>query len=197
MKDKWAKFLVTGVVLLFLAFSTASCTLLNDIFADKVVTTIDNVKPEDVATAVPADLNLVQEQLPPDVLKRLQDEGKVLVIVDKNSVKDDTKAVDLTDPNQDTLGNVLDVGVGVAKAFLPGVAGLEALGLLLSQRKRQHYVAAFKAVAPTDGSVDLKDAVVSIGRALGYAHTSEGTKVLAGEERKQEKVGQAQVTTSA
>ena len=197
MKDKWNKFLVTGVVLLFLALSTASCTLLNDIFADKVVTTIDNVKPEDVATAVPADLNLVQEQLPPDVLKRLQDEGKVLVIVDKNSVKDDTKAVDLTDPNQDTLGNVLDVGVGIAKAFLPGVAGLEALGLLLSQRKRQHYAAAFKAVAPTDGSVDLKDAVVSIGRALGYAHTSEGTKVLADEERKQEKIGQAQVTTSA
>lgn len=197
MKNKWNKFLVTGVVLLFLALSTASCTLLNDIFADKVVTTIDNVKPEDAATAVPVDLNLVQEQLPPDVLKRLQDEGKVLVIVDKNSVKDDTKAVDLTDPNQDTLGNVLDVGVGIAKAFLPGVAGLEALGLLLSQRKRQHYAAAFKAVAPTDGSVDLKDAVVSIGRALGYAHTSEGTKVLADEERKQEKVGQAQVTTSA
>jgi hypothetical protein len=160
------------VVLLSLMVTMPSCALMHSMFDDKVVTTSDNVKPEAVGQVVPADLGA----LPEEERKKLKDAGKEVVIAPKDAVIDPTKAVEITNPTEDTLGNVLSIGVGVLGKMFPGIIGLEAIGVLLSQRKRNHYKEALAALAPTDGSVDVKSAVVSVVRAMGLAHSSETSK---------------------
>lgn len=165
---------ILGSMALVLALSFASCSVLDSMFDDKVVTTSDNLTAEGAAVAVPADLGLIE--LPADVRERIEKSGQTIVIVDKEGVIDPARAVDMTEPGEGWLDAVTGIGLGVANAVFPGVAALEALGLLFSRRKRKHYGAAVAAVAPTDGSVDFKEAVLSVGRAIGFAHSSEASK---------------------
>ena len=117
MKDKWNKYLLIGIVSLFLVLSTASCSLLHSVFDDKVVTTVDNVKPETPVEHIA--VAPTEGLIPADKQKKLEESGKRIVIVDKADVKDLSQAVEITNPNSDALGNVLDVGVSIAKIFLP------------------------------------------------------------------------------
>lgn len=176
---KWNKFLIAGIAALILGISTASCTLMQDLFDDKVVTTIDNVKPEDRANAVPADLGL----LPKETRDQLGD--KEVVLVDKDSIIEPEKSVDFDDPD---AGDFVSLGLGVANALWPGVAALEGLGVLFSQRKRRHYRDAAAKALPVNGKVELKDAIVALGRAVGVAHSSEKSKEAFEEDVKKTKV---------
>lgn len=174
MKSLITKLLLTAA---FVAIpATAGCTLLQSMFEDKVVTTSDNVKEGELVTAVPIDLNLLNDKIPEDVRKRLEQEGKTVVIVPKDAVKDPQMAVEITSPGENALDAIVGIGLGVANTVFPGIAALEGLGLLFSQRKRQHYAAAAKAALPTDGSVDLKEAMLSVVRGMGLAHSSTQSK---------------------
>jgi len=175
------KIILSIMLGLFLAFSTASCTLMDDLFSDKVVTTQDNVKDEykDKAVKAPTDGILTPEQQ-----KRLMDSGKIPVIVSKDGVKSGAEAIQINNPNKDMLGSSLAILISIASAMFPGIAGLEALGLLFSQRKRRHYADAVKAIVPYDGQVAVGEAVISVGRAIGLAHSSDSSKKAFTEEKK-------------
>ena len=76
------KFWIPGLLAVVLGLSCASCSVVESMFADKVVTTISNVKEERRDEAVPADLGL----LPEDVAGRLAQTGETLVVVHKDDV---------------------------------------------------------------------------------------------------------------
>lgn len=173
LKDKWAKVLLAGILSIFLVCSVTSCAFMNSLFEDKVVTTENNVKEEFKPTIIPAPTEGI---ISDEHRKKLEETGSRIVLVDKNAVVDSTKAVEVTNPGKEGLGNLIDMGLGVANTLVPGVAVLEGLGLLFSQRKRQHYIEAVKAITPYDGDVAVKDAIVSVARAMGLAHSSETSK---------------------
>ena len=173
------KFWLTGLLAMMMGLMCASCSLVESLFEDKVVTTIGNVRPEARGGAIPADLGT----LPPEVAGKLASSGETLVVVDKNDVLDpNSDVVDIMDPGSDALDSVLSMGLGALNSVFPGVAALEGLGLLFSKRKRKHYGTAVKAAVPGNGKVELKDAVMSLGKALGVAHSSDGSKKVFEEE---------------
>jgi hypothetical protein len=167
------KNIITGLMLMALVFSMQSCTFLDSLFKDTMITTVDNVKPDCLDEVVPVDFGL----LDPATRAKFEEAGKVPVIVDKECVIDPMlDTVDLTDPGEGWLDSVLGIGATVAATLFPGVAAFEGLGLLLSRRKRKHYGAALTAATPLDGKVELKGALVSMASALGLAHSSEASK---------------------
>lgn len=168
--DRVTRLMVVGILGLFLLLSTASCTLFESVLDGKVATTADNVNPG--AVSVPADLGLIKDSK----FDKVRGTGKEVVIVNEEDVKDPKEAVPLTRADGDTLGTILTIGLGVADKIWPGVAAIEGLGLLLSSRKRQHYTAAVKSLAPTDGTVDVKETILSVGKALGLAHSNSAAK---------------------
>jgi hypothetical protein len=176
--------IMAGFLALFLILPAGSCGLVSDVFADKVITAQDNVKEEYKDTIIKPPL---EGTMPAEKIKELEAAGKTPVIVDKIAVKDESKAVEVSNPSSDALGAVLGIGIDAAKIFFPGVVGLEFIGALLSQRKRQHYAQAIKALVPYDGKVEVTSAIVSIGKALGLKHSSEVTKNVFAEETRQEK----------
>ncbi len=165
------KKLATLALITTLAFGNSSC---GAIFQDEVVTTQDNVKEEfkDEVVFVPIDW------MDDDDEEALRQANKLPVIVPTEAVKDpNAPKVELSNPDkEDFVGSLIDTGIGVGKVFFPGLAGLEALGLLFSRRKRKHYGDAIKALTPYDGQVDLSGAVISLVKGLGLAHSSEGSK---------------------
>ena len=166
------KHFTAGILALFLVFSTASCAFLEGLFQDTVVTTIDNVKPDQRHTIVPADFGLLDEA----TREKFRKSGKTPVIVDKSAVINVLDAVDLTDPGDGMFESLAGLGLDLASTVFPGVAALEGVGLLLSRRKRKHYGKAVKAVVPANGKVELKDAILSLGSAIGVAHSSAQSK---------------------
>lgn len=167
------KKLILSIVLLFVVLSAGSCAFLQDVFGNEVVTTADNVAPGHESEVVP----IPKDQLPAGVKEKLGDTN--LVVIPKEAIKDPTKPAVALDGSGDAVGGLVSIGIGVASKIWPGLAALEGLGIILSRRKRQHYVDAVKAIAPTDGSVDVVDAAVSVARALGLAHSSEASKAAA------------------
>jgi hypothetical protein len=145
--DRVTRLIVICTLGLFLTFGTASCAFMESLVADKVVTTEDNVKDEYKDIAIPAPTNVL---IPEEARIKLDQTGKKIVLVEKEAVKDPTKAVEVLNPNADALGTIIDIGLGAANILWPGIAALEGLGLLVSRRKRQHYVTAVKAVNPLE-----------------------------------------------
>ena len=177
------KFWIPALLAAVLGMSCASCSVIESIFADKVVTLLDNVRMERRDTVVPADLDL----LPEDVREKLEKSGKRIVVADMADVIDLSMAtIDIKDPGEGWVGGAIDIGLGVANAMWPGIAILEALGVVFSRRKRQHYTAAVTSAVPLNGKMELKDAVVSLGRAIGVAHSSESSKEAYEEEQEYE-----------
>lgn len=176
MKDKISRYLIGGILGLFLILSAASCTFFDSMFAGKVVTTLDNVKPEYVSSAVEAP---VEGIIPKETYEKLKAEGKVPVVVPESWIIERNVAVAIQKPDTDFWGDLAGMGLGIANAIWPGIALLEGLGVMFSQRKRMHYTAAVKAVVPYDGDVAIKEAIVSLARATGLAHSSEASKTVA------------------
>jgi len=168
------KIFLLGVLLVFSAGLT-SCSVF-DWANDKnlVVTTIDQVKEGSRGDLVV----LPTEKIPEKYRESWKDE--VVVVTSEDSLKPDAAFVPLS-----TEGDSWDTGAigtllaAVAKAgstFFPPLAGLEALLLLLFRRKREHYKNAAKSILPMNGSVDLREGLKNVGRALGMVHSSESSK---------------------
>jgi len=169
----YSKFWLTGFFVMVLGILCSGCALAESLFEDKVVTTIGNVTPAGRAEAVPADLGM----LPPEVAGKMAATGETVVLVDKQFVLDPTAdVVDVMDPGAEALDSAISMALGGLNTVFPGVAALEGLGLLFSKRKRKHYGAAVKAAVPGNGKMELKDAVLSLGKAIGASHSSEGSK---------------------
>ena len=173
-----SKIFISGVLVLTLALSMQSCAFFEGLLQDTVVTTIDNVKPDQRHTIIPADFGLLDEA----TREKFRKSGKTPVIVDKSAIINEFDAVDLTDPGEGMFEAIAGLGVGLASTIFPGVAALEGVGLLLSRRKRKHYGAALTSIAPANGKVEVKDALVSMASALGLAHSSESSKEVFEEE---------------
>ena len=146
-----SKKFIVGLMVLTLAFSMQSCAFLEGLFQDTVVTTIDNVKPDQRHTIVPADFGLLDEA----TREKFKKSGKTPVIVDKSAVINELDAVDLTDPGDGMLESLTGLGIDLASTVFPGAAALEGVGLLRSRRKRKHYGNAVKSVAPVNGKVEV------------------------------------------
>lgn len=176
IKDKISRYMVMGLLGLFLVLSTASCTFIESMFADKVVTTLDNVKPEYHSVAAQAP---VEGIIPAETLEKMKAAGKIPVIVPETAVIERNVAVAIQKPDSDFWGDLAGLGLSIASSIWPGIAALEGLGLLFSQRKRMHYTAAVKAITPYDGDVAIKEALVSLAAATGLAHSSPESKAAA------------------
>lgn len=123
------------------------------------------------------DVTVIPKQaFPPEVAESEKFKGKEIVIAPDSLVKVGAPKIDFV-IKEDEGGIALwflEVGsflAGVGATFLPQLAILEALLIMLSRRKRQHYADAARSILPTNGSVDLKDALISVLKALGLKHT--------------------------
>jgi hypothetical protein len=140
------------------------------------VTTTDNILDPPGLTSpdilvVPADL------LPTELTQSPAFVGKSLVLAPDELIKPNAPKVDLTPGDtEDWLFNSLGIAASIAAALFPKLAILEALFIVLSRRKQQHYAAAVRAALPYDGNVDLKAAVLSLGAAIGMSHSSASSK---------------------
>lgn len=126
--------------------------------------------------ASPDVMVIPKEVFPPEVASSEKFKNKEIVIAPDNLVKTGAPKIDFVIKEEE--GGValwfLEVGsflAGVGSSFIPQLAILEALLTMLSRRKRQHYADAARAILPTNGSVDLKDALISVLKALGLKHT--------------------------
>ena len=125
------------------------------------------------------DVTVIPKQaFPPEVAQSEKFKGKEIVIAPDSLVKAGAPKIDFVIKEEE--GGIalwfLEVGsflASVGATFIPQLAILEALLTMLSRRKRQHYADAARAVLPTNGSVDLKDALISVLKALGLKHTSD------------------------
>lgn len=163
--------LITVLSLLLLT----SCGLL-EFKREMVVTTSDNVvmgTPKEDIFVIPVDW------IKPEVQDQLAAADKSLVIVPKEDLLDPAKpAVELETKigDKEAVLSAAEIGIDIAKVFFPGLAALEGLGYIFSQRKRSNYNAAVKAILPINGSVDVSDAIKSVAKALGFAHTVSAPK---------------------
>lgn len=125
------------------------------------------------------DVTVIPKQaFPPEVAESEKFKGKEIVIAPDSMVKAGAPKIDFVIKEEE--GGLalwfLEVGsflAGVGATFLPQLAILEALLTMLSRRKRQHYADAARAILPSNGSVDLKDALISVLKALGLKHTTQ------------------------
>lgn len=125
------------------------------------------------------DVTVIPKQaFPPEVAGSEKFKGKEIVIAPDSLVKAGAPKIDFVIKEEE--GGLalwfLEVGAflaGVGATFLPQLAILEALLTMLSRRKRQHYADAARAILPSNGSVDLKDALISVLKALGLKHTTQ------------------------
>lgn len=169
--------LITLLATAALGFGFMSCAALGGFFAEGTVfTTQDQLAEGEVGVVVPtADL--------PDSVKEKVGEDTVVVIANKSQLKDGAAFVaagGVTDGS--TFDGAVGAVFGIAKAFVPSLVAWEGVLTLFSQRKRQHYVKAVKAIVPTDKNVDLGGALASVVSAIGASHSSETTKETFAEE---------------
>jgi hypothetical protein len=173
------KFIVASV----LAFGLFSCQAVSDFFGgeEMVVTTADNVVEGSTAAPVPV------SELPEEIRDMIPEGMEVVIAPKSDLVSGDASHIPFMGEFGDTaIATAFDAGMHIAKTFVPGLAGWEALLALLFVRKRKHYVNAFKAVMPLDKNVDLGGAVSSVTAALGMTHSSETTEAAWVEEEEYE-----------
>lgn len=162
---------------LFLAslFFVVPACVSNDSLDGLNLTTSDYlIDPPGLASA---DVTVIPKQaFPPEVAESEKFKGKEIVIAPDSLVKAGAPKIDFVIKEEE--GGLalwfLEVGsflAGVGATFIPQLALLEALLAMLSRRKRQHYADAARAILPSNGSVDLKDALISVLKALGVRHT--------------------------
>lgn len=104
-----------------------------------------------------------------------------LVVAPRELLKDESKFWISTDPEDyeepDVQGAAVWGVFDIAKVLFPGLIGIEALLGLLIPRKRIHYTKMIKALNPAyGGTVDIKEAMISLARGIGVAHSSPESK---------------------
>jgi|TARA_R110002124_G_scaffold85407_1_gene221725 hypothetical protein len=153
----------------------SSCRTYESFFEDSdlVFTTPENVAEGVSYAPVPLD------QLPENVRDAIPEGTQVVVVEKEDLVSEDSAHIPLSGALGDTaIGTAFDAGMSIAKTFIPGLAGWEALLVLLFRRKRKHYVNAFRSIVPLDKKVDVGSAVASVGAALGMTHSSPQTEAV-------------------
>ena len=158
--------LILGIIMVA-GFS--SCRTYESFFEDSdlVVTTPENVAAGVEYAPVPMD------QLPKAVREAIPEGTQVVVVNKEDLASEESAHIPLSGALGDTaIGTAFDAGLAIAKGFIPGLAGWEALLVLLFRRKRKHYVNAFRSIVPLDKKVDVGAAVSSVGAALGMTHSS-------------------------
>ncbi len=168
------KSILNLAVVAVLGLGVASCAALESIFGEgTVVTTADQLAEGEVAPVIP------WQQLPEEIKAQIP-EGTEVVMANKDQLVTDAAYVPLGgELDGNSIGGIIDAGFGVASTFIPGLAAWEGIVTLFSQRKRQNYAKAIKAVVPSDKNIDLAGAVTGVAAALGMSHTSEGSKAAA------------------
>lgn len=161
---------LTLIFTVFLGVGLGSCATLEDFFGEGTVfTTSDQVEEGGEAAIIPWD------QLP-DSVKDLVPEGTNLVMTTKDALVDGATYIpaggELDEGGYDGL---VSAALGIATAFVPGLAAWEGMLLMFSKRKRKHYVKAAKSLIPTDKNMDLGGAIGSLAAALGITHSSENS----------------------
>ena len=165
------KNIILTIALTFcLGVGMVSCSTLGDFFGeDTVLTTADQLEEGQQGAIIPFD------QLPEDVKAKIP-EGTSLVMATKDQLVDDAAYVAVGGVSDgEDMGGLIDAVFGVAGTFIPGLAAWEGIVTLFSQRKRKHYVRAFKSLVPTDKNMDLGGAVGSVASALGISHSSDNS----------------------
>lgn len=162
-------YLFLGLALLV----TPACSPLQGL---SVATTDCLINPEDVNSSDV--LVIPTEELPREIAESEKLEGKKVIIAPTEILKPECAKVAFPGPTTDFWGWMLaslGAAAGVASIWIPKLALLEGFFALLSRRKREHYMAAAKSALPYDGNVDMKGAVLSLGKALGILHTNSAT----------------------
>lgn len=177
MKKLFLSLMIVGTV----SMGLTGCTVLESLFGDStVITTSEQLKEGAEFATIPFD------QFPEAIREKFPNQ-KELVVTDKDHVAEGSTFVqlggELTDGGFEGL---LQTVLGVASAFFPSLAAWEAALAFLSRRKRKHWLAAAKAIIPSDKNVNLGGAVTSIGAALGVAHSSEASKAAVEKEEEAE-----------
>jgi hypothetical protein len=177
MRDIVITFLITAVI----AVGFSSCAALEGFFGEGTVfTTADQLEEGQEGAVIPFD------QLPDSVKAKIP-EGTSLVMATKDQLKADAAYVPAGGTlDGDAMGGMIDAGFGIAKTFIPALAGWEGMVTLFSKRKRKHYGKALKAIVPTDKNMDLGGAVGSLASALGMSHSSDTSKTAFEEEEEWE-----------
>ena len=177
MRDIVITFLITAVI----AVGFSSCAALEGFFGEGTVfTTADQLEEGQEGAVIPFD------QLPDSVKAKIP-EGTSLVMATKEQLKADAAYVPAGGAlDGDAMGGMIDAGFGIAKTFIPALAGWEGMVTLFSKRKRKHYGKALKAIVPTDKNMDFGGAVGSLASALGMSHSSTTSQTAFEEEEEWE-----------
>jgi hypothetical protein len=159
----------------------SSCAALEGFFGEGTVfTTADQLEEGQEGAVIPFD------QLPDSVKAKIP-EGTSLVMATKDQLKADAAYVPAGGTlDGDAMGGMIDAGFGIAKTFIPALAGWEGMVTLFSKRKRKHYGKALKAIVPTDKNMDFGGAVGSLASALGMSHSSTTSQTAFEEEEEWE-----------
>ena len=162
--------ILTLVFTAVLGTGLMSCAALEDFFGeDTVFTTADQLEEGEQGAIIPFD------QLPESVKSKIP-EGTSLVMANKDQLVTDAAYVAAGGVSDgDDMGGLIDAIFGVAGTFIPGLAAWEGIVTMFSQRKRKHYVRAFKSIVPTDKNMDIGGAVGAVASALGISHSSENS----------------------
>jgi len=162
--------ILTLVFTVFLGIGMGSCAVMEDVFGDDaVLTTADQLEDGQQGVIIPFD------QLPEDVRAKIP-EGTSLVMATKDQLVDDAAYVAVGGVSDgEDMGGLIDAVFGVAATFIPGLAAWEGIVTMFSQRKRKHYVRAFKSLVPMDKNMDLGGAAGSLAAALGISHSSDNS----------------------
>jgi len=158
-----------------LFFMVPACCVSNDTLDGLNLTTSEYlVDPPGLAS--PDIIIIPKEVFPAEVKDSDKFKDKEIVIAPDSLVKAGAPKIDFV--IKENEGGIamwfLEMGTllaGVGASFLPQLAVLEAIFIAMSRRKREHYGDAIRSILPTNGSVDLKDALISLLKALGLKHT--------------------------
>ena len=173
-KADMKNFILTLVAIVVI-MTASSCKMLTELFGEGAGITNETQLVEGaVGEPIPYD------QLPEEIQAQVP-EGTVLVLADREDVKEDGAYVPLT-PGAGDAAAIMDTLIAIGVTFVPGLAAWEGVLTLISRRKRKNYAKAIKALAPTDSKVDLGAGLAAVAAAVGVAHTSEASKEAAEEE---------------
>jgi len=172
------KFLVLPLLAILVFCVVPSCKTVESLDGMSIVTSDWLISPESLSN--PDVVIIPNEILPIELVQSERFKGKNFVLAPDALIKLDAPKIDFSPEDKESwILNFLGLAVSVSVAFFPKLAVLEALFLLLSKRKREHYAAAATSLLPFNGSLDVKAAALSVVKALGILHTDVPTPVAA------------------
>jgi len=156
-----------------LAMGVASCQALGNMFGEEpVITTTSQLEEGEVGTPIPLD------QLPEEILAKFP-EGAEVVIAEKGQLAEEAAYIPLGKPEGADIAGIIQAVFAALAAFIPGLAAWEGVVSLFSKRKRTQYARAFTSIMPFDRKIDIGGAVTALAAAIGAAHSTEASKLVA------------------